>query len=379
MTFTVSHPLIAASGQVTLGRALAGSVAVTLPSLSPYAGVADISLRGHAVVNTKFLRQAGRTSISTQGTISVTGGMASAVALIGDHATFNLTGGLHGRDIAVDKFEINGSMLHAAAAGGEKNGVVDFGWKARLVNLSNLASATAGTIAAHGHVHGPLNDLSATAHATAQVTTAGLPQETLTASLQAHGIPSAPSGQLDAQGRLAGAPLVLAAEVSRQSDGTLNFLLNRLQWKSASGSGALRLAPGTTVPLGHMQFRMAHLDEIAPLTGLKVAGSVNATLATLQVQGKPEARVRADIRHLTFDGDSVDRLGIDARVANPVTHPVVTAAMRVNGIRRGAFTGDARLTANGPLGSLRLDASSNLQTPHGPATLSATATAALSE
>lgn len=380
VNFTLSHPLVTAAGQVDLDPMLAGSVAVTLPNLRPYAASTGLDLQGRARLNAKFSRNTEQaTSISASGTIGITGGMPSAVAVIGNNATFSLAGGLQGQDVSIKKIELSGRAIEAAAHGSEKNGIVDFGWHARLSNLSALLSAMAGTIEAQGRFHGPLHDLAVTAQAKAEVAAAGSPRESLTASLEVRGLPRAPSGQLQIDGRLAGAPLKLAAQLDRESDGTFRFLLDRLAWKSASGSGDFKLAPGTSIPLGHLQLRMTHLDELAPLIAVKIAGSLSAGLDMVQVRGKPEAQFNADLRHLTFDGDRVDRLTAEARVADPMTRPVMTAALRATGIRHGALTGEASLNASGPPQSLRLDAASRLRTPQGPANVSAMAIATLAK
>lgn len=377
VSFTLSHPLISASGQVDVGGAPAGSITVSISDLAPYAAIAGANLRGHAKLTAKFAQRNNTMNVVVDGAIGVTGGLSAATALIGDRATFSLAGALDEDGVAVDKFAFDGKTLHVSASGSRNNDVIDGNWNVALSNLSDFAPSLAGTLAADGHVHGPSHDLAVTAQATADLATAGLPKESLTMSLQAQGLPVAPSGRIEAHGRLAGAPLELAAAVTRQNDGTLELLLDRLHWKSASGQGKLILSPGASVPMGHVQFRMARLDDLAPLLGMTVGGNISAAFDTLRVQGAPQARVQAEMRHLQFNGDRVDRLTADARIANPMKHPMLAATVGVEGIAWGTLTGNARLTANGPPDSSTLRVSSNLQTPRGPANLSATATADL--
>lgn len=374
MTFALSHPLIAASGQADFGGAPAGSMTVSIPDLAPYATIAGTNLRGHADLTAKFAQRDGAMNIGVDGTIGVTGGLSAATALVGERATFSLAGVLDNQRVAIDKFAFDGKALHVSAAGSRNNDVIDGSWNATLSNLSDLMPSLAGTLAASGHVHGPSHDLAMTAQATADVATAGLPKETVTVSLQAQGLPVAPSGSIAAHGRLAGAPLELAAALNRQHDGTVEFVLDRLHWKSASGQGKVTLSPEASVPVGHVEFRMARLDDLAPLMGMTVAGDISAAFDTLQVEGAPQARLQAAMHRLQFDGNRIDRLTADARIANPLQHPILTATVSVDGIASGDFTGTAQLTANGPPDSLALRVASNLQTPRGPAHLSATAT-----
>ncbi|MDE3110938.1 MAG: hypothetical protein KGL02_13480, partial [Acidobacteriota bacterium] len=262
VSFTLSHPLISASGQADVGGAPAGSITVSTSDLAPYAAIAGANLRGHANLTAKFAQRNNTMNVGVDGAIGVTGGLSAATALIGDGATFSLAGVLDEESVAIDKFAFDGKTLHVSASGSQNNDVIDCNWNVTLSNLSNLAPSLAGTLVADGHVRGPSHDLAVTAQATADVATAGLPKEPLMMSLQAQGLPVAPSGRIEAHGRLAGASLELAAAVTRQNDGTLEFLLDRLHWKSASGQGKLTLSPGASVPMGHVQFRMARLDDL---------------------------------------------------------------------------------------------------------------------
>jgi len=139
-----------------------------------------------------------------------------------------------------------------------------------------------------------------------------------------------------------------------------------------TGSPSSPIAP----PL-NWRLHRALTDDLAPLTGLTASGSIDATLDTVQVQGKLQARIHADMQHLAFNGDNVDRLTMDARIADPVQHPNLTIVVGANGIRQRAFTGNGRLTAMGTRESLALRLSSDFQIPQGPMKLSAAATARL--
>lgn len=375
--FTLSHPLVSASGEIETAANQAGSVTVTIPSLAPYAAVAGMDLQGHAAITARLAQQNDTISVGVDGTVGVTGGLPVAVGLIGGQATLALTGALRGGDLTLGNFAVNGKALSISAKGAETAGVVDLDWQAALSDLSIVTANAAGTLSALGHVGGPRQNLSATARLEGDVAVAALPRERLNASLSAQGLPSAPSGKIEAEGRLAGAPLQLAAAANRQDDGTLGFSLDRLQWKSASGSGKLTLAPGAIIPFGRLQLRVARLADLAPLTGLTVSGSIDAALDTVAQQGSPQIRLHASAQHLAYNASAADRLTLDANVTDPVQRPVLAATVTADGLRQGAITGNARLAADGPLDALGLRVSSDLRTPQGPATLSAAATARL--
>jgi translocation and assembly module TamB len=380
VNFTLSHPLLSASGDIDVGKQPTGSVTVTVPSLAPYAAVTGADLQGHATVTAKLAQHGSNTTtVGVDGILGITGGLPIVAKLIGRNATVALTGALHGGDLTLGNFAINGRALSISAKGTESAGVLDLDWQAALSDLSILAANAAGALSVQGHIGGPQQDLSATAQLTGEAAVAGLPKEAFTASLAVQGLPASPSGKIEAEGRLAGAPLQLAAAANRRSDGTLALSLDRLQWKSVSGEGKLTLARGALVPLGRLQLRVARLGDLAPLSGLAASGSIDAALDTVEQRGKPQVRLHAVSRGLSYDKSSIDQLTLDAQIADPTTRPVLAATVAAVGIRQGAITGGARLVADGPLDALGLRLSSDWQTPQGPARLAAVAAARLSQ
>jgi translocation and assembly module TamB len=377
VTFTLSHPLVAASGAIETGAAISGSIKLTIPSLAPYATLAGTDLQGNTTLTAKLAQHGDTADIGVDGTIGITGGSAELVALLGDHTTLTLAGRLRGSDVTLGKLAIDGKALNVSTKGTVRGGAIDLDWQAALPDLSALSATVAGTLSAEGRVGGPLQDLAANARITTAAAVAGLPKENLTVSLDAQGLPAAPSGKIEAEGSFAGSPVQLAAVVSQAAGGAFALSLDRLLWKSANGEGKLTLAPGATVPLGHLHLRVAALSDLAPLMGLAAKGSVDAAFDTVEQQGKPQVRVHAVGQNLGINGSGLDRLTFDAQIADPTTRPTLTAIANAEGIRQGAITGDGRLNASGGLDALGLKLSVNLRLPRGPATLSAATTARL--
>jgi len=373
VTFTLSHSLFAVSGEMTTAGALTGSVRMAIPSLAPYAAVLGADVQGHVELATKLAQQDDTTTLDANGTIGITGGPPALVALLGDHATLAMTGNLRGGNVTLDNLALDGKALDVSAKGTTRGSAVDLDWQTTLPDLSAVSKAVAGTLSAQGRVHGLPQDLAASARINAAAAIAGLPKENLSVSLDAQGLPAAPTGKIEAEGKLAGSPLELAAAVKRTDDGAFALSLDRLQWKSASGEGKLTLAPGATVPLGHLHLQIAALSDLAPLTGLTAKGSLDAALDTVEQQGKPEIRLHAVGHRLELGASGLDQLMLDAQIADPATRPTLTATASADGIRQGAITGNARLNAHGGLDALGLKLSSDLRLPQGAATLSAAA------
>src|SRR5581483_10119706 len=70
VAFTISHPLLTASGNVDTAGTPSGSVTLTLPSLAPYAAIAGTDLQGRAELNARFAQQGDAAmKIGADGTI----------------------------------------------------------------------------------------------------------------------------------------------------------------------------------------------------------------------------------------------------------------------------------------------------------------------
>ncbi|MGE5271376.1 MAG: translocation/assembly module TamB domain-containing protein, partial [Thiohalocapsa sp.] len=369
VSFTLSHPRLSLSGEAAAGPAPTVTITATLPALAPFADAAGLDLKGHATLTAKLTRQQATTRFAVDGTLGVSGGLPAAVALVGDDATLSLAGSLRGTDIAIDNATLRGTSLLASVEGARRDGIVDLRWRATLSELSPLVAGLSGSLSAVGQVRGALDDFAATARATGSLAPPGLPEAPLTLSLRAQGLPALPAGEVTVAGQLVGAPLDLAVAASRQPDGALEFSLDRLRWKSASGQGRLTLAPHASMPLGQVQLRIARLDDLAPLIGRDIAGSLDGTLAATQTRAGPEARLQAHLQQLALGGSAVKRLTVEARISDPQTHPRLAAAIDAEDFRQGPMIGSARVTADGPLDALALHLSAQAKASEGPVQL----------
>src|SRR6185437_11545749 len=100
VNFTLSHPLIAATGDAHTAAPIQANVKLHLPDLAPFAAAGGLDLRGHTDLTVNAAQQAdGATKADMAGTLGITGGTAPARGLIGDNARIAVSGTLHGSDI----------------------------------------------------------------------------------------------------------------------------------------------------------------------------------------------------------------------------------------------------------------------------------------
>ena len=281
VTFSLTHPLIAAEGDAQTAGATQANVKLHLPDLAPFAAAGGLDLRGHADLTVNAAQQAdGATKADVAGTLGITGGTAPAPRLIGDAARIAVSGTLQGSDVALSRLELDGKTIALSATGRFAQKKVDLDWKVALSDLAVLAPTVAGTMSAQGHVAGPTDDLAAKINLAGDVAVRGMPRGPIQAHLDAEHLPGAPSGRITAEGTLAGAPLALAAAAQRSADGTLHLDITKADWKSAHAEAALTLAKGANFPLGKLDLRMTRLDDLRPFVGQPLSGGITASLTT---------------------------------------------------------------------------------------------------
>jgi translocation and assembly module TamB len=378
LTFTVTHPLIGVTGDAQLGGAMSATARVSLADLAPFAALGGAAVEGHAAVVAKIAQQGETMQLSLDGTLDVTGGDPTAVKLIGDNARLAIAGRVKGNDAMLDRVALDGKGLYVSAHGALAGGTLDAGWGVTIADVAALAGTLSGPVSVEGRLRGPQDNLALTVQSRGQLAAPGVPSGPLDASISASGLPRHPSGQIDVRGQLAGAPITVSGKMQRGDDGGTQLALDRAQWKSLSAQGDLTLPQGTVFPLGRMRLRAERLADLAPLIGMQLAGSIDATLDTIDNAGKQQAKLHAEARQLAALGDRAERAALDATITDPAGHPVAAAQIALTGITAAnGITGGARIEANGPQEALALRLTSNLNTPDGAAHITSAATAQL--
>ena len=378
VTFSLSHPLLSVRGTAQTGGAIAAQAHVTLPDLAPFAAIGGIDLQGGTAFDVKAATAAGGSDVAVDGTLGLTGGLAPAPALIGKQARFGVTAALHGADASLSRLALEGRSVRLQANGGMTGGRLDVTTTVALSDLHDLAATLAGNAELHAHAQGPTDNLALQADLAGDLATSGVPRGHVTANVAARGLPSAPTGTVAVAGELDGAPVALAAGVARTAQGDTSVTINRSDWKSAHAQGALTLAHGATLPLGHVELRMTQLGDLRRLTGQALTGSVQALIDLTERDGHTTAAasVRADRAGLAGTA-SVARAVLDARVLDPTGDMRVDANLAADGVQAsGVAGGSAKVAVAGPQSALAIQLRANASDLAG-AAAAATANAVL--
>ena len=369
--FTLSHPLLQASGHATTGGPIAAHVDLTAPDLQPLAAAGGVDLQGHAQLAVQASVAGPLTNVAVDGTVGVTGGQAPAPALLGGDAKLGVTVALNGGAITVSRATVAGQAVTLDAHGTDANNVLDLAYTVGLSRLADLAPTLSGAVTLTGTAKGPTDDLAVAAKLTGEVGAPGVKSGPLTVSIDAAGLPGKPTGTVVAEGALEGAPIDLALRAERAADGTLHATIERADWKSLHAEGAANLAAGATLPEGQISLRMTRLDDLRPLVGQPIGGSVTASAS---LQGGA-AKLDLTANQAGLPSASVGRAVLAARVTNPTSDPVVAATLDADGIAAGGVAGSAKLSVNGPQSALAVRLNAALTGLAGaPATLATAAT-----
>ena len=348
VAFALSHPMLTAKGTAQAGGGVSVAADLAVPDLQPFAALGGVDLRGRTAAHVLASVAGGVTRIELDGSVSVTGGLAPAPALVGQDATLSVSAQVAGADLTLSRLAFAGKALTLSAQGSSRAGVLDADYKVALSNLALLAPTLSGAVQAEGHVGGKPSALSLTTTLHGDVGAPGVPRGPVTLRAALDGLPGAPTGHIEAGGQLLGAPLGLIADAKREADGTLHATISRAEWRSLHAEGALTLAPGASLPEGRVQLRMTRLADLDPLIGQPLSGSITADVR-LDAGG---ARVEAEARDAGLPGTRVRRLALTARIKDPTTRPVLAAQLAAEGIEAGGLTGSGKVDLSGPQDAL---------------------------
>jgi translocation and assembly module TamB len=360
LAFTLSHPLIAADGQVDTADGIKGKANLSLPLLAPIAQLAGVGADGHAALALSFTHQGDRSEIAASGSVAITRGPAPLPALLGPQAKIDLAGVLEGDRITVDHAQVEGKSLRLGLSGTDTGDRLEFEWSADLADLAALATGVAGKVSARGRLQGLPDDMTATATASGEAAAAGLPRQPFEASLTVRGLPHSPVGQVAAHGMVAGAPLQLAATLRQESGGAIDLSVRRAAWKSAEAHGQITLAPTGGSPRGAIDLHVAQLDDFQPVIGMLLEGSLDGHVEVVTQAGRTVARVTMDGRKMVAGSGRVDHLSVQGTVADPLGGPRVALRLVGDGVAAGAAAGSLTLTATGPTDAVSLQMAADL-------------------
>jgi translocation and assembly module TamB len=323
-------------------------------------------LRGDARVRAQLTRGPAETRLSLDANAAVKGGTPVWVGALGGGARLQLSAALTDQTLTIDRMLLTGRALSLSLRGratqsatSSRSGIaddvrassaavedVDARWELNVSDLAALSPTLAGTLKVSGRTKGPSNALSADGELTSTLSIRDSPRGTVSATLHAEGLPTAPRGTLQARGTLDGAPLQLNASLERQTGNTLHAVIRQADWKSAHIEGDLASGADMAQARGNLRLRIGQLTDLQRLLGTNVQGSVTASLGLTPLTPAKGVKGRTHAQ-LQFEAHNV---------------------------MAGNLAANAQLTAAGPIDALSLRLAVQLPDLHGePASLTSAA------
>jgi translocation and assembly module TamB len=347
LQLSVADRLLDLDVQAITTGSRSASFDVHLHDLSAVAAAYHEDIGGTMSLSGKVAEQGRNTTLDVSGTGDLTGASLAA-KLLGSDMRLHLAGSMTPVAVNVDTLDLSGRALSVTAdAVADRSGPgattrfvesVRAHWRVALPKLALIYPTVGGSLETTGSADGPLQSLTTNAQVRSTVAVRGAPPGSIEATLQARGLPSAPSAALQASGTFDGAPLRLEASLKQAAANTFHIIIPRITWKSLAVNGDLTAGRSLAAARGSVHLRMAHLEDLQPLIGKPMHGAIAANVDLTPAAGG--ARTRFDL----------------------VASNVVAAGV----------SGNARLSGVGSLNNLRIELAAQSPDIHGtPADLSA--------
>ncbi len=392
-----SHRLFTLKAHAETAGLMAGKKNATLelqlPDLATFAALAGQHERGNAIVKARVLGDAESTQVLLDASADSLAGTESWSAAVGDRAALKVSGTVTDDAVSLESMQLTGRAMSlavsgsatrpaggsgansnananansnanananasaSAASGTSTPSVLQLKWDLTVSDLGTLASTLAGNARASGTLDGPTTALAAEAQVNASVAVRGSASGSLSAQVKVRGLPSAPSGTLEAQGSLDGAPLSVDVAMERSTPGSVRVLVRRADWKSAHADGDMTVAASGAQSHGQLHLQIRDLGDLQHLLGLDVGGSLAGTVVLRPGREHTHAHFDLDARDLalggfngtaqaTGDGDT-DALGMKLDVQLPHLHGAAANISVAGSLNVGAHVIDvASVTAN---------------------------------
>lgn len=320
---------------------------LSLTDLAPLAQIGHQQAQGTARITGDVTRRGATTEVAVSATGDVSGGQPDWSRLLGKGTQLRLAGTLTDQTLTLQHLQLTGRALSLSASGTAERGapgmpflrLVHVHGNMDLTDLAAVSPAAAGKLSLTARVEGPIRSLSAQVAARSTLSVRGSPLGTIQASLQARGLPSAPSATISARGSLDGSPLDLDASLERASGGAFHVAIRSADWKSAHAQGEIRSAAHLEQAQGSLALRIDRLQDLQPLIGKPIAGSLTGSAVLMSSGTQTHAQLQVNAQD------------------------VVVASVHAQG----------QLTASGPVTALPLRLAVQLPELHGkPATVNAT-------
>lgn len=324
LQLTANHRLFVLNTKAVTAGAQSADLTLRVPDLKPFAPLSGAPIRGDADLSAHVDYSPALTQLTADLKSHLDGGSAAWAGLVrGGLTRLQMAAEMNDQQISLKDLQLTAPALSLnAEARVAKTGdqPMNVRYNLDLADLHRVSPALVGNLKANGSLQGPRQQLSTDTRVTTSLSVHGSPRGTVTARLQASGLPAAPEGMLEAGGELDGAPLRVNLEVQPAGGGGYHVMIHRADWKSAHVDGDVTTGKSVTDARGKASLRVAQLSDFNTLVGSTLSGAINGRMTLASQRGKPSAQL----------------------------------ALEAQNVVAGGVTANARVNANGPMDALKL-------------------------
>ena len=333
---TVNHRLASLQAEAVTGAALNATFALRLPDLAPLAAVAGQKIHGKTELKGTLAQSSGTTHLDLGADIELADGATLLTSLLGRSSHLQLAAALTKRTLEVERLTLNGRALTVSASGSAERGTTGAArtleslrarYEVSVANLAVLSPTLGGNLKLNGEASGAIASFASQSQLTSNLSIHNAPPGVIEASIKARGLPSHASAALQAQGQLEGSPLQLDALVERVAGDAFHLAVRRAEWRSARVEGDLTTGAHITPGHGNLRLSVQRLEDLQPLLGTTLKGSVAGNLSLRPAAGRTSMQLRLDARNivaadvpanaqLTASGPA-DSLALQMKVQSP--------------------------------------------------------------
>jgi translocation and assembly module TamB len=310
LTLSATHRLFTLEGNAVTAGEQTAQLKLRLPDLQPFAPLAGTKIHGDAQLQAHATHSTSSSHVDATVDTHLDGGSAAWAGLLrGGRTHLQMAAELTDQQISVEKVQLQAPALTVAAnATAARTGAQEV--KARfevgLSNLKRISEALVGTLNLQGTVEGPRDSLRADTRVKTSLSVRDSPRGTVSARLQARGLPKAAQGLLEASGQLDGSPLQVNASFEPVKGGGYHAVIRRAEWKSAHADADMTVGRTMAQAHGAAGLRLGNLSEFNRLLGSALSGSVNGQLSLSTPAARSHAQLEIQAKQVVVGGVSAD-------------------------------------------------------------------------
>ena len=312
LLLTATQRSFSLRAQATTAGEQSATLDLHLPDVAPFAALAGQDVHGDATVTAKLARRSADVGVTMEARAGFSGGTAPWIGILGNRVAMQLSGSLSDAAINVEHLQLSGRSLTASMTGratrpspaASDTFIKDLQarWQLKISDLGIIASELGGELEASGRLSGAPTSFVGDAEAKSTLSLRGSPPGTIFAEVQARGLPSAPSGTLRAHGILDAAPVTVDISLERDARRGVHAVVREANWKSAHAEGNMTVESSIAESRGQLHLNVGNLADLDRLLGTHLGGSLDGSATFLPAGGRTQAQFVLDGRDLAAAG-----------------------------------------------------------------------------